>query len=278
MAHFVRTQPDGVWVLGYRPTYVDIIDLDNKTLKAINGDAGGTWTPSSGISVGGAGVQIGGQWDLSSANQTATGQITFGNGSLSDYFLFEGAHPETDVQVLGSCSEVYAEFPEQSRLVVKSVQTNAFAPATAAGVYTLKTGARFACPLRVRSGGSIVQIDFHWLVGQNHANIPATLPRFRAFAVDASGNVFPLKAPASDTDNDGFQTLPTPASAGAYNNGNAAQEFIYVCDQNQLVDISKYSYFVEFIDESGTNAWTSTGNTLISTVTEIVGVLLDQRS
>lgn len=56
MTHFDRTKPGGFNDLDV-PDGADWSDLDSKTERAINGDEGGTWAPSSTIYIGGEGME-----------------------------------------------------------------------------------------------------------------------------------------------------------------------------------------------------------------------------
>lgn len=76
MAHFTRTRADlTAWTATSTVDDTEFNDLDEKTFKAINGDEGGTWAPSSVIEIGGSGL-------LMSALATFNGQAAF-NGSVN---------------------------------------------------------------------------------------------------------------------------------------------------------------------------------------------------
>lgn len=55
MAHFAYTRPAGIWNQLTDLLSGELQDLDIKTYKAVNGDQGGTWAPSSPIVIGGTG-------------------------------------------------------------------------------------------------------------------------------------------------------------------------------------------------------------------------------
>lgn len=56
MSHFSLTRP--TWVSGTVLNAFEMASIDAKTFAAINGDGGGTYAPSSAITIGGAGVTI----------------------------------------------------------------------------------------------------------------------------------------------------------------------------------------------------------------------------
>jgi hypothetical protein len=276
MTHPTRTHSDSVWVNGYISVGADFASIDAKTFAAVNGDGGGTWLPGAQIYINGAGVICAAPWVLSGGQSTLTGRITFNQGTTDDYFRFAVSHPETSIISANALLEVEAELPDQSR--VQCPADFAGAPTvTTTGIFTLVVGTRVASPLRVRGGGTIETVEFDFLVGNAHASLPQVLPRFRVCAVDSEGNVLPLRAVDSTTDADGFVQLPTPASGAAYYNGGAVQSFTYTCNQHQIVDTSLYSYWIEIIEESGTNSLA--GNTYSGVSTSIDNItLLDGRA
>lgn len=58
MSHFTRTRPAGFWTFDSTVLDTEFEDLDQKTSKAINGDDGGAWAPTSQIVIGGSGLRI----------------------------------------------------------------------------------------------------------------------------------------------------------------------------------------------------------------------------
>jgi hypothetical protein len=58
MGHFAYTRSPGGWIALSVLFASEMEDLDGKLFKAINGDEGGSWTPSSQIVLGGAGLKI----------------------------------------------------------------------------------------------------------------------------------------------------------------------------------------------------------------------------
>lgn len=65
------------WATGTAVSQGDFWKFDQNQYKAINGDEGGTWAPSSAIVIGGSGLQVSG-----TLSTTATGSVVF-NGAFS---------------------------------------------------------------------------------------------------------------------------------------------------------------------------------------------------
>lgn len=58
MAHFDFTRPGGIWASPAVVQNAELADLDAKTRASINGDGGGTWSPTSVITIGGSGLAV----------------------------------------------------------------------------------------------------------------------------------------------------------------------------------------------------------------------------
>jgi hypothetical protein len=231
----------------------NLITLDTNTVAMINGDDGGAWTPSSSIQVAGAGVKIFGPWTMGSGVKVVTGfggrNITFGQGSASDYFGYAADHPDRSPSVFTHFQRVFIPVPFT---VLQSGNT---------GFTFLTLGAHAIVPINVYGGASKIDAVFmQWAVSQTHANLPQYLPQMRVIAVDADGTIIPLRTADSTTDVDGFQYfIPSAATGTAYYNAGAIQQWAYTCNVVLPMDLSLYQFFIEVIEESGTNAWTAGG-------------------
>ena len=73
--HFQYVRPGGLWGLFTLLTSAAMQLIDQQLFKAINGDDGGTWAPTSVITLGGAGVHVTGPLVADSLS----GHVTFGN-------------------------------------------------------------------------------------------------------------------------------------------------------------------------------------------------------
>jgi hypothetical protein len=281
MAHLVRTQPDSVWVRGYLTLGTDLKAIDQNTFVAINGDAGGSWTPAANLVVGGAGMICAGPWQLSGVATTidtdaVTAPLTFGKGTADDVFAVASTS-YTLTQVL---IEAYPLITEQAAVRFSSFNgAPGIGAALNAGIYTAVKGARFLVPLRTYGNAMLQTATLHFTVGESHAAVPQTLPLMRIIALDTSGNQLPLRALDASTDANGFQAIGAPATGSTWFNAGVDQTFVYTCNQNQRIDVSKYTYWLEIIDESGSGAWVTVGNSYTSVVAAFGSiVLLDGRN
>jgi hypothetical protein len=238
MSHFSRTRSD--WFDGYAPTGADFDDLDGKTVKALDGKSGGTYSPSSAIVIGGAGLQmVGATLALNAAIvvQPGAGKVLeFGN---NDYPKYDPVPYASKFTVSAQIGLISSNIGDVSRTGLASIDID-------------NLGAVGRVPLRVHDNSLITVANFHFII-IGSARIPSQLPRFRVVRVDATGLVEPLRQ-AFDVDQDGWISMVTPVSGAAYINGNSTQFTQYPCNINNTVDSSKYLYIAEFMEESGANS------------------------
>lgn len=91
MAHFTRVRASGFWTSGSTLLNTEMEAIDSRLYKAVNGDDGGAWAPSStAITIGGLGVSVTGPFVSSGtfnvnslANLNAGAVITGANLSVS---------------------------------------------------------------------------------------------------------------------------------------------------------------------------------------------------
>lgn len=224
--------------------------IDQATFLAINGDDGGTWAPASNIVIGGAGVGIGAAWIMNGVNTTvaSSAQITFAKGTADDYFGFAVGHPgRTKSFMRIALISVYTPTPQD-------VFYSPFPFPNVGGLLSQVLSARFLTPIRVYDGAMLQSLQIYFAVGTSHPNVPQFMPQVRVIAVRTDGTIVPLRGPDTTTDVDGFQGIAAPAIGAAWYAGGSVQNVTYTCNQNKLIDLSRYEYFLEIIDEGGVNA------------------------
>lgn len=254
MSHLVKAKP--TWVRGYVTTGTDFQTIDQNTYLAINGDEGGTWSPSAPIVIGGAGFVFAGPSRLEGSADivaTAAHNITFGQGSASDYFGLESNHLENVRELNNVFIEAFSYDPANDFVILTDE----------GGVRAKALGVHFVVPLKVYNGSTIDHAEFVFAVGEIHSGVPQHLSRFRIYAVDAFGVILPLKSAGVNV-TDGFEEVTLPSSGAEWTKFGAPHRHVYTCDVSHTVDVSKYSYFAEIIEEAGTNAWATTGNVYFS--------------
>lgn len=240
--------------------------LDTNLSKALNGDGGGTWAPSSAIIVNGAGLGVGATWTISGGAKLTTPAASGARieHDDNDYIELLAGHTGASRTLVTPCARIIdasgvdAMFAVNNPILGAAISASGIVPANTTGA----PPGRILLPLRVHDGATMTQVVF-WFVIAVHAGVPTSLPQFRVYKVDVSGNVTPLRS--SSTLANGFEPFsPTPASGAAWHNSGTAQSFTYTLDASVVIDISQYSYVAEIADESGTN--TVLGNVYTSAV------------
>lgn len=252
MSNFVRVWSDDILVRGYI-TGAELRDLDENTYHAIDGDNGGVWNPTSKIIVNGEGVVFASpksSIDGASVDVTATSSFpfVFGRGTEDDYFGFseDTTHPQPKILTMlrRALTPDYHE-----------ITNYAVSPSTAFGIRPFALGARFAHVLKVYNGApSLDTVDLNFTVHALHVSLPSEIPMMRIIAVSNDGDeVIVLRVPDSDTDSDGFVKIANPVDPLSWF-GVGVQTFTYTCNVAHKIDVSKYTYYAEFIAENGNNA------------------------
>lgn len=279
MAHFTQTQAIGTWITGYVPPTADWQSLDAKALASINGDDGGTYAPSSVISIGGQLVSITGPTVVTGAGCPAASPGTLTTGGVSRFTLGDttdfqdlasGHSGSTRVLVTGlaagACaaasslavpgawlaSYVYPTVPLFRNRTYMAAQLLApyfsFATAYGGGVQQ-----DIWCPLRVHHGATLTSVSVTFRVSQPHANVPTTMPKIRVVRTDYRGGRTTL---TTSTDGTGFVSVPTPASGAAWYASGGVQTLVLPCTQNNVINAALYTYHVDIMDElGGGSAW-----------------------
>ena len=264
MAHFVRTQLDATWTTGnYVPSIADWQSLDAKVFASVNGDNGGTWAPSSPIVINGTNsplayvdvsvptvVDFGGSLTLTSSTQPP---IKLAAGTYFPQFVVAG-HALSTRSLPTSCLERQATFARWHFRTVENAQyvalqgSNVMAPVAGA---VLAKPPGFVLPLRVHDGARLGQVRLTFRVPVSRAAKPYAVPMMRVVRSDASGNIVPLRSFGAGADADGYVPIATPGDGPSWYARGQVQTFTYVCDQNQTIDVSQYTYFAQIVEEQG---------------------------
>ncbi len=259
MANFARTRADGVWVNGYEPPAADWADLDAKQRQAINGDRGGAWAPSSLLTVGDVGgsdpalvvnertlVAYGGE--LRSAG---TGRFQIPGSTWPE---FAEGHPFRERKLVSNLFNAQGEGAPDWLVDIDAGGIASVALSIQQSGAIRSPGALRA-PLRVHDGATLQRVTFCYRVPNARAYAPTAMPRFRVVRV-TSASAESLKNTSTDSlgfaaDADGWASPPVVTTPTQWMQGGAAQRFVYVCNQNNVIDVENYTYFVEVTEETG---------------------------
>lgn len=265
MAHNSRIAPDSAYVEGAGLTTAAggtagawYAAIDTAQQNALNGDAGGSWTPAAAIQI--QLFRVGQPWP----GMRFEGPLTLaaGSGAIlatptnSGYrIVLDSGLPKcnptrTDTTVI-SCGQ--------------AVDVNGLGDPSAAAtsnavmayrinedcVVSSRPGMHCLLPIRVHNGGLFNNATLSFSVVGGHAAVPQILPRARIIQVDANGVVTPFSVGSSGPGQ--WVQVNSPANVGAWNNSSQSI-FMAVATNATTFDTSRYTYFCEWIDEAGTNA------------------------
>ena len=268
MAHGVRVRIDAAWATGPIVTGAEMNSMDVALATALNGDGGGTWTPAASIVVAGtSGLWFGGPLVLGAGAGVTTSAGNHIQHGTNDYIYLAvghtGATRVIDTPLEGFATQGATGADQTYFAPIGRIGNTGFAPVPAQ-----PTGTRFITPLHVHNGATLTTATLTFRVNDNHASlgVPDSLVAFRIIAVDVSGTTLQLSSTAVAAPDGSVPFTPRPANATAWYAAGVAQTVVATCDQNNVIDTSKYAYWVEVYDEMGTNAYQAAllGNTFLS--------------
>lgn len=251
MTAFVRELADTDWYTCRVTGVVDALKgMDAKTVKAMNGTAGSSHAPAAAIVIGGSGMVAAGLWEFSGVCTTGPGKhIELGAGHAADYLRLGashvGAYRSIRVRLLPSAADgygyVYAPLGDPTYLTTRF------------------PGTRFLIPLTPHDGSVLETVGIYFAINYVARPRVPNVPKYRVIRVDSSGNVEALHTSRSGLYvDDGFLPLP-PNISTVLDYDNAGVPYpgnTYTTNQNNVVDLAKYAYFVDFIEEDGDSQFT----------------------
>lgn len=272
MPNNTRTHSDGsgIWADGYQPPPADWEDLERKIFGSWNGDRGGAYAVP--VSGGTPYVFTGAGFKVTGPTRLSYGGVIYGD--TGNFTLRDATWPEL---VIGHRA--------RTRSIVCPIHTwsiAANAPITAgtwpsrtylwskrhpyAGVGSVALACRQSTSLvietadlyinlRVVDGALLTKVAIYFRVASKRKYAPIAMPKLRILRVPRdSGDKFQsvLPEPLKDTtDGKGFDFLPLVTNADTWYNDGGVQVFEYVCDQNNVIDVEKYTYVAHLIEETG---------------------------
>lgn len=109
---------------------------------------------------------------------------------------------------------------------------------------------------RVYHGSTLTAVKLWVWVTGTHTSVPATFPKFGVFLSQSagSGGALPPSTPMAMLSTGGGFASFSAGSASAWNNGGQVQSLTLTPDQNNVIDVTSYTYWVQLNDETGTGA------------------------
>lgn len=261
-------------------------DLDQFSSELVNGEEGGSWSPTSPIVIGHAlGDSVTSEITLSTAGSLLSGDIDtvkgndgYGSGYLPGVVLEGGALPVFEsvrsriVTVpLGFFAEAgtapSAGYPAGHELdpLTLGARTNADYPLLSITMLTVPL------PLRAQHrGATIASVEFRYVIPNQRSALPATKPRFRV--VSAIGETYAnLNGGGVGAYDANGWYVDQAANAAAYHDNGRTRSAIYVPNvANTNLDPSSRSYSLQILDE--TPSAIAVGNLFLSATVTLTNI------
>ena len=205
----------------------ELEQLDTDHAAAIDGTNGGTYAPSTALTIGGAGVFASGTGFF---RTVAGGRIILGD---NDYPTLGGAHSgasQVRARSFGFAAATEAHFISLGTTIPQTFALQG--QNSVAGVADLE--------LPVLNGGTLEQLDVTFAIVNGHGALPTSLPAFWILKQNAATGVITVIA----------THVLTAGSVVAY---EALTSYSFT-GLSEVIDRTTYCYFVRVRDESGTNA------------------------
>jgi hypothetical protein len=242
MAAFTRTQSDGTWNTGYAVTPSDIADLERKAFQGINGDVGGSYTPTSELFIQGSSMVVSGPTEIRQRGIVTGAVVLYG----TEFERFAVGHVNRSRTIWQPCSPFAVVGPTPWAVVPSINPRGAHAVASRIIGHEAAVVPEFVVELRVHNGATLSKARLRLKVTTPHSSAPAAMPKVRIGRMRYDGVVEYL---TSGIDN--YVSLPKANSGQDWYKDGDVQEFEIPCTQNNVIDISQYSYFANVVEESG---------------------------
>lgn len=242
MVAFLRELPDTDWhPLRVTGVATALKNMDAKTVKAANGAAGSTHAPVGQVIIGGAGLTLMGFTTYAGTITTGPNHhIRHAGNTRSDYIQLFTSHPGRTRTIVGGVTDAMSETYGDAYVPIYNGR---------ASVTSRFPETRTMIPLRPHDGSTISSVTIGFKIRTEHDALPK-LPRFRVIRTNMDGRAEPLHSAGGVYNVDSYLNISAATTDVAYyDSGNYQTSQTYSPDQNNVVDLSKYAYFVDFVEE-----------------------------
>jgi len=252
----------GNWASGFTPPVTGAVagqilnteleQIDGQLTGAINGDDGSTHSPAFPLEIQGAGMPITGLTTIARGGTLQCHSNPTIRCEANDFPEFGVGNQFATHQYLQPCSD-FRGVPYNSQWRVRR-EDGGLQAISASFDLSDGNGQRPSfgyMRLRCHDGATLTSVVVTFRVVAPHAQLPTTMPALAVVRFDAAGNYQgSLTSLAASGNALGIVSVPSPASAAAWASG-ATQTIEIVCDQNNTIDISQYSYKLQILEEQG---------------------------
>lgn len=247
-----NTRVRSSWVNGTTMLTTEWAKFDLNLAQALNGVDGGFWAPQNQITINGSsGISVVCPLILEHSAQFLPSGTSFVVLDDNDFPTYSPTHLGRQRTIVYPCmlGKGYPRVAWRPRFFDGGMQA-------VAGTVDISDGngplpVRLIVPLRCHDGATLTSVTLHFRVGFAHKDLPPTMPKARVVRMSNANSekLAPMTSVAAGaTGDDGFVQVTKPATVALW---MGAQSLEMVCDQNNVIDLSQFDYYVEIFEETG---------------------------
>lgn len=250
---FGNTVVDGgvTWTCMYSTSVLpaELAKLDANLVGSPNAVAGSMHAPKTVVEIDGAGVQVTGPTVIArggTLKSKTAGGWAFNDG---DYPQYLPARSRIFMQPCSAGSYVANPIQAAWRCRFRDGGMQCVAPMVDLSDGLGMRPCTLWMPLRCHDKVTLSQVTLNMRVGFTHASLPGNMPGMRIVRMNTAGQVFPLTSTQSGADSSGWVYMTTPTGVSQWQPAAGLQQLVVPCDQNNVIDLSTWTYWVEIIEE-----------------------------
>ena len=236
----------------------DLATLETNLAAGINGVDGSTHAPVAPIVLAGvdglklsgpAVIARGGRMTTTSDPSAATSPTI--TCSDNDWPVIDISNSYSARKLVVPLTNARGEVPFTWTVRRETAALQAYSPMFQFGTTDAMRASRAYVPMRAHDGATLTSLSVSFRVGAPHTALPTLMPSVRVLQIDTNGNPAVMTSLAAGADVNGYVYMPKPSSAAAWTNNLLTQTLVVPCDQNNAIDVGRYGYVVELVDEQG---------------------------
>lgn len=227
--------------------------IESGLVSLVNGVDGGTWAPTSQVIIGGSGLHVTGPFAVTNGGALEATNISGFSCQDNDYPELGPTHSARSRDIAYGAMNGRG-FPQQASWRARWTDggMQSIAPSIDISDGKGPQTARLWVPIRCHNGATLSGVSVRFRIGFPHTQLPQKAPSARVVRVNAQGQITPLTSIAAGGDASGYVYASLPTAIASWT-GN--QSIGITCDQNNVVDVSQYEYYVEFVEEQGVTGY-----------------------
>ena len=254
-------RPSANWSSSYTPTVVgavagqimntELAQLDAQLAGSINGDDGSAHAPPVQVEIDGNGMSVTGPTVV---QQGAT-LVADSNPTIylqqNDFPKFVNGNKFGTHPFMQPCFDAIA-YPRTTWHVRREdAGLQAFSASFDLSDGLGQRGSQSFVRLRPHDGATLTSVTISFRVGYPHTKLPTAMPQVGVLKFAADGTlVGSLTSQAAGANVFGLMSVAKPVSSDAWYANGATQTLTIPCDQNNVIDVSRFFYRLQIVEES----------------------------